>query len=108
MKLRITHYISTLCVIVSFLISSQHTILAFDTSVYSESSVLSSGRWVRVQVTENGMHRITPSDLRSWGFSNMDNIRVFGYGGAPISDVLSIGNYIDGFNPFGISFDAFF
>lgn len=74
---------------------STNTSYAFDSSVYAKSSVLSSGKWVRVKITENGLYQISQSDLSKYGFSKLSDIRVFGYGGAPISDVLSLDNYID-------------
>lgn len=48
---------------------------------YAENSVLASGKWVRVSVKENGVHRITHSELKKMGFKNPDNVRLFGYGG---------------------------
>lgn len=68
---------------------------AFDTSVYAEKSVLSENRWVKVSVSETGMHLITTADLRKWGFSNPENVRIYGYGGKRIPDLLSLSNYTD-------------
>lgn len=47
---------------------------AFDTSVYASSSVLSSGRWVKVGVSTTGMHLLSVSDLRSMGFTDPDRV----------------------------------
>lgn len=41
------------------------------------------------------MHFISNESLRSMGFSNPQNVKVFGYGGARISDHLTRENYID-------------
>lgn len=68
---------------------------AFPTDTYAESSVLSSGRWVKVSVTESGPHYIPASTLRSWGFADPKAVRIFGYGGARIPDQLSRSNYVD-------------
>lgn len=68
---------------------------AFPTDTYASSSVLSSGRWVKVSVEESGMHFIPTSALRSWGFSDPSKVRIFGYGGARISDHLSASLYVD-------------
>lgn len=54
---------------------------------YAKSSVLSSGRWVRIAVTENGVHKITHSELKNMGFQNPDNVRLFGYGGHILPEV---------------------
>lgn len=62
---------------------------AFNLSHYADSSKLSTGRWVKIQVTKTGMHEITADDARSWGFSDLSKLHVFGMGGLPISEKLS-------------------
>lgn len=47
---------------------------------YAQSSVLANGKFVKVRVTETGIHRITFEDLVAMGV-NPQNARVFGYGG---------------------------
>lgn len=68
---------------------------AFDLSTYAEKSVLAEGNWVKVSVTESGMYFLRAEDLRRWGFSDPSRVRVYGYGGKRISDVLSLANYVD-------------
>ena len=48
---------------------------------YAKSSVLDSGRWVRIAVEESGVHKITSAELRKMGFKNPEKVRLFGYGG---------------------------
>ena len=48
---------------------------------YAANSLLAQGRWVRVSVKEDGIHKITDSELKKMGFSNPDKVRLFGYGG---------------------------
>ena len=55
-------------------------------SVYTRSSVLSSGKWVKIRVSESGVHRITSKSLKSMGFSNPGSVRLFGYGGAALPE----------------------
>ncbi len=86
MKSLILTAVSLLCAAGAYALSADH---------YAASSRLSSGDWVKISVSETGMHRITNSQLRQWGFSNPANVRVYGYGGARIPDVLSQDNYID-------------
>lgn len=43
-------------------------------------SVLSSGKWVKVRIPGDGICQISYDDLRSWGFSNPENVKVYGYG----------------------------
>lgn len=45
-------------------------------------SPLSAGRWVKIKVTNTGMHQITFDQLRQWGFDDPENVHVYGYGGA--------------------------
>ncbi|MCD8387507.1 MAG: type IX secretion system sortase PorU [Bacteroidales bacterium] len=68
---------------------------AFSPDVYATSSRLSSGRWVKVSVAETGMYLITDTQLRNWGFSTPENVRIYGYGGARIPDELTLDNYTD-------------
>ena len=59
---------------------------ALDKSFYAESSKLATGKWVKISVTESGIYQITADDIRSWGLgSDLSQIHVFGYGGAPLS-----------------------
>ncbi len=48
---------------------------------YASSSVLAEGRWVKIRVPENGVYRITNSELSKMGFKNPSKVRLFGYGG---------------------------
>ena len=53
---------------------------AFDSTHYAKSSVLSSGHWVKIKVTESGIQQITFDQLKSWGLDPA-NVSVYGYGG---------------------------
>lgn len=68
---------------------------AFSLDTYASSSVLAEGKWVKISVTESGLHIIPTATLRSWGFSDPSKVRVYGYGGRRIADLLSKSNYID-------------
>ncbi len=68
---------------------------AFTPDTYTAASVLSEGRWVRIPVTQTGLHLITTSELRAMGFTSPDRVRVYGYGGLRIPDHFSRENYID-------------
>lgn len=68
---------------------------AFELDSYAASSALAEGRWVRVSVAETGMHLITTAELRSYGFTDPSKVRVYGYGGARLSDKLTRTNYTD-------------
>ena len=48
---------------------------------YTDQSVLSSGHWVKIRVSESGVCRMSFSELQNAGL-NPQQLRVFGYGGA--------------------------
>lgn len=68
---------------------------AFSIDTYTDASVLASGRWVKISVAETGLHLISNSDLKKWGFPDPEKVRVYGYGGRRIPDRLSKEQYID-------------
>lgn len=47
---------------------------------WASKSVLSSGRWVKLSLTDDGIYHITNAQLLSWGFSPQ-NVKLYGYGG---------------------------
>ena len=59
---------------------------------YTDNSVLSSGRWVKIRVAESGVYKLTDRSLRSMGFNDPAKVRLFGYGGAvlPETDLQNI------------------
>ena len=62
---------------------------AFNTSMYATSSKLATGKWVKISIPENGMYEITYDELIEMGFSNPQQVSVYGFGGAKISEVLT-------------------
>jgi len=62
---------------------------AFSSSNYATSSVLATGKWVKVAIPENGMYEITYAELTEMGFNNPAQVKLYGNGGNPISEVLS-------------------
>lgn len=52
---------------------------------YASNSKLSSGKWVKIKVTQTGMQQITYNQLRSWGFDNPARVSVYGFGGLKLS-----------------------
>lgn len=87
-------YIHTIITILAALLPMTE-MLAFPSGTYAASSVLADGHWVKVAVEEDGLYVLTPSRLRSWGFSDPSKVVVRGYGGRRLSDQLSAENYID-------------
>lgn len=56
---------------------------------YAANSRLASGTWVKIKITETGIYQITTSDAQKWGLGALQNVRIFGYGGAPVPDKLN-------------------
>ena len=54
---------------------------------YAKRSVLAEGKWVKISITDDGMYRLTRSALKKMGFSNPDNVRLYGYGGHRLAEV---------------------
>ncbi|WP_289857160.1 type IX secretion system sortase PorU [uncultured Muribaculum sp.] len=87
-------YLSTLLAAVTCLLSPLRAD-AFAPETYAAESRLAQGNWVKVKTSRSGIHCITPSQLRQWGFSRPERVRVYGYGARPTGDILSLNNYID-------------
>ena len=66
---------------------------------WAANSVLSSGRWVKISLTEDGIYHLTTSQLRQMGFSNTQNIRVYGYGGHRQSEIIQADTDWDDLSP---------
>ncbi|MBQ8968165.1 MAG: type IX secretion system sortase PorU [Bacteroidaceae bacterium] len=62
---------------------------------YVHNSVLAQGRWVKICITQDGMYRLTRSALSKMGFSNPDNVRLYGYGGYRLPEVIDPDNEYD-------------
>lgn len=39
------------------------------------------GRWAKIRVGESGVYQLTDQVIRQAGFSNIDKVKVYGYGG---------------------------
>lgn len=48
---------------------------------YKSSSVLATGKWVRVAVEQDGVYKITDKELKKMGFNDPAKVRLYGYGG---------------------------
>ncbi len=52
-----------------------------NTSNYVAHSVFASGQWAKIRVKETGVHQLTEEVIRKAGFSNINKVKVYGYGG---------------------------
>ena len=48
---------------------------------FASSSILSTGKWVKIRVGESGVYKITAAELQQMGFTNPAKVRLCGYGG---------------------------
>ncbi len=53
---------------------------------FVSNSVLKTGAWIKIAVSQTGIHKISYSDLVAWGVADPSNARVFGYGGAKLHE----------------------
>lgn len=59
---------------------------------YASQSALSTGKWARFNVSEEGLQFISNSELRRLGFSDPQKVNVYGYGGREIDERLHSGH----------------
>ena len=59
------------------------------TSRYADHSVLATGQWVKISVPETGVYQLTEALVRQAGFSNINKVKIYGYGGALQPEVLT-------------------
>ena len=89
-------YFGRMLMLAALLVGSALSMNALDKSYYAETSKLATGKWVKVSVRESGIYQITADDARNWGLgSDLSQIHVFGYGGAPLSETMLGDNYAD-------------
>ena len=60
---------------------------------YAEHSILSQGKWAKISVSNTGIHQLTTSTIKSAGFSDISKVKIYGYGGNLVPEVLS-DNYL--------------
>jgi hypothetical protein len=96
-------HIPTHKILVSALLSALMTLAfgvpsagAFEPTAYTERSLLAGDRpVVRAGVNSEGLYLITNARLKALGFNDPSKVRVYGYGGRRIADVLSQDTYTD-------------
>lgn len=62
-------------------------------SRYAEHSVLNSGRWAKIRVPSSGVYQLTDELVRRAGFSSLERVRIYGYGGKLQPEALT-GDYL--------------
>lgn len=69
--------------------SSVMSAVALDSNHFTTSSKLAQGHWVKIAVTQTGMYELDREQLAEMGFSDPSAVRVYGYGGKMLSEVLT-------------------
>ena len=59
------------------------------TDRYAAHSVLASGRWVKIRVPASGIYQLSSSLVRQAGFSDINKVKIYGYGGNLQDEVLN-------------------
>lgn len=57
--------------------------------LYTTKSALSTGKWVKMQVSETGIYKLTFAKLKELGFADPAKVSVHGYGGWPLEEDFS-------------------
>ena len=60
---------------------------------YARHSVLREGTWVKIRVPESGFYQLSDALIKKAGFSDMNKVKVYGYGGALQPEKLT-GDYL--------------
>lgn len=74
----------------SIAILTTECICAADASKYASSSKLSSGNWVKIDISTPGLQTLTRQNLKNFGFNDPNSVYVYGYGGRMISEALTV------------------
>ncbi|MCQ2346351.1 MAG: type IX secretion system sortase PorU [Paludibacteraceae bacterium] len=73
-------------------------------NVFAERSVLRQGTWIKIRIAESGIYCLTYDELKTMGLQKPENVRIYGYGGAMLSqnfskpmidDVPAVGFYME-------------
>ena len=49
---------------------------------YADNSILRSGNWAKIRVAETGIYQLTNELVKRAGFSDINKVKIYGYGGA--------------------------
>ncbi len=63
--------------------------ISAQTQRYADQSVLATGKWVKMRVPESGIYQLTDAWVQRAGFSSLESVKVYGYGGALQPEILT-------------------
>ena len=64
-----------------------------NSSRYASHSVLASGKWAKIRIPASGVYELTQSLVQKAGFSSLEKVKVYGYGGELQPEMLT-GDYL--------------
>ena len=79
-----------LTVLMLVIILPWSAIHSFPVSHFKKESNLASGRWVKIEVGENGVYELTREELALMGFDNPAEVKVFGAGGHVLPESITL------------------
>ncbi len=56
---------------------------------YAEHSILNSGKWVKISIPSTGIYQLTSDVVKQAGFTDINKVRLYGYGGALQPEMLT-------------------
>lgn len=56
---------------------------------WAAKSVLAEGKWAKIRVSQEGIYQLTQSDVQKMGFSSLEKVKVYGYGGLLQDEILN-------------------
>lgn len=68
---------------------------------WKSASVLAAGKWLKIKTKNKGIYKVTYDQLKSWGYSNPDQVAVYGNGGYMLPTLNSLLKS-DDLNPYPI------
>lgn len=71
------------------IILGTHKAFALADSHFASTSALSSGKWMKIRISETGVHEITAEQLAQMGFTDISKVKIFGRGGHALSETLN-------------------
>ncbi len=64
-----------------------------ETGRYADHSVLREGSWAKIRIPESGFYQLSSTLIRKAGFTDMNKVKIYGYGGALQPESLT-GDYL--------------
>jgi len=69
---------------------------------WKTTSVLATGKWIKIKTKDKGIYKITFDQLKQWGFPNPDLVSMYGNGGFMLP-VLNKNTSVDDLNSYPVS-----